>query len=71
LRENAWAIQYTAQNEVTSAVIEAAEAGIAVTEDGSVARQRLTQMRDFYNFLFEEIPALLDRWYQQSGSTET
>jgi DNA-binding transcriptional regulator GbsR (MarR family) len=66
LRDNAWAVQYTNQNEVTSAVLKAAEAGIAATEDGSLARQRLTQMRDFYNFLFEEIPALLDRWYQRS-----
>lgn len=71
LRDNAWAIQYTKQNEVTSAVLKAAEAGIAATEDGSLACQRLTQMRDFYTFLFEEIPALLDRWYQQPGSTET
>ena len=71
LRDNAWAIQYTNQNEVTSAVLKAAEAGIAATEDDSLARQRLTQMRDFYNFLFEEIPVLLDRWYQRSGSTET
>jgi DNA-binding transcriptional regulator GbsR (MarR family) len=70
LRDNAWAIQYTSQNEVTLAVIKAAEAGIAATEDGSLARKRLTQMRDFYNFLFDEIPALLDRWYQRSGSTE-
>jgi DNA-binding transcriptional regulator GbsR (MarR family) len=67
LRDNAWAVQYTNQNEVTTAVLKAAEAGIAATEDGSLARQRLTQMRDFYNFLMEEIPALLDRWYQQSG----
>jgi len=71
LRDNAWAIQYTNQNEVTSAVLKAAETGIAATEDGSLARQRLTQMRDFYNFLFEEIPALLDRWYQRSSSTTT
>jgi DNA-binding transcriptional regulator GbsR (MarR family) len=70
LRDNAWAIQYTSQNEVTSAVLKAAEAGIIATEDGSLARQRLTQMRDFYNFLFEEISALLDRWYQRSGSAE-
>jgi DNA-binding transcriptional regulator GbsR (MarR family) len=71
LRDNAWAIQYTNQNEVTSAVLKAAEAGIAATADGSPARQRLIQMRDFYNFLFEEIPALLDRWYRQSGSTKS
>jgi DNA-binding transcriptional regulator GbsR (MarR family) len=66
LRDNAWAIQYTNQNEVTTAVLKAAEAGIAATGDGSLARLRLTQMRDFYNFLLEEIPALLDRWYQRS-----
>src|SRR5262245_44815717 len=65
LRDNAWAIQYTNQNEVTAAVIRAAEAGIAVTPDGSLARQRLIQMRDFYEFLLAEIPALLDRWYQK------
>ena len=66
LRDNAWAIQYTNQNEVTSAVLKAAEDGIAATADGSLARQRLTQMRDFYEFLFQEIPTLLDRWYQRS-----
>ncbi len=65
LRDNAWAIQYTNQNEVTAAVINAAEAGIATTADGSLARQRLIQMRDFYEFVFEEIPALLDRWHRR------
>jgi DNA-binding transcriptional regulator GbsR (MarR family) len=65
LRDNAWAVQYTNQNEVTAAVLKAAEAGIATTKEGSLARQRLTQMRDFYDFLMSEIPALLDRWYQR------
>jgi DNA-binding transcriptional regulator GbsR (MarR family) len=37
----------------------------------SLARQRLTQMRDFSNFLFEEIPPLLDRWYKRQSSTMT
>jgi DNA-binding transcriptional regulator GbsR (MarR family) len=69
LRDNAWAVQYTNQNEATAAVIKAAEAGIATTERGSLARERLIQMRDFYTFLLDEIPALLDRWYQQSGSS--
>jgi DNA-binding transcriptional regulator GbsR (MarR family) len=71
LRDNAWAIQYTNQNQVTSAVLEAAEAGIAAAERGSLADQRLTEMRDFYHFLLEEIPALLERWYQRSESTPT
>jgi DNA-binding transcriptional regulator GbsR (MarR family) len=65
LREDAWAIQYTNQNEVTMAALKAAEAGIAATEDDSLARHRLTQMREFYTFLLEEIPALLDRWHQR------
>ncbi len=69
LCDNAWAVQYTNQNEVTAAVIKAAEAGIATTEAGSLAQQRLTQMRDFYTFLLDEIPVLLDRWHQRSGST--
>ena len=30
---------------------KAAEAGIAATGNGSLAGQRLTQMRDFYTFL--------------------
>jgi len=68
LRDNAWAVQYTSQNEVTAAVLKAAEAGIATTVPDSLARQRLIQMRDFYTFLLEEIPTLLDRWYQRSGS---
>jgi DNA-binding transcriptional regulator GbsR (MarR family) len=71
LRDNAWAVQYTNQNEVTTAVLKATEAGIAATEDGGLARQRLTQMRDFHNFLMDEIPAVLDRWYQRSASTGT
>ena len=52
---------------MTAAVIKAAEAGIATTEADSLARLRLIQMRDFYTFLLEEIPALLDRWYQRSA----
>jgi DNA-binding transcriptional regulator GbsR (MarR family) len=71
LRDNAWAVLYTNQNEVTVAVLKAAEAGIAATDEGSLAHDRLTQMRDFYTFLMEEIPALLDRWYQRSASDST
>ena len=37
LRDDAWAVQYTNQNEVTTAVLKAAEAGIAATEHGSLA----------------------------------
>ena len=57
---------YTNQNAVISAMQAAADSGIAATSKGSLARRRLTQMRDFYAFLINEIPAVLDRWHQQS-----
>ena len=68
LRDNAWAVLFTNQNVTISAMQEAADAGIAASGPDSLARQSLTQMRDFYAFLLGEIPALLDRWHHQSAS---
>ncbi|SIL45184.1 transcriptional regulator TrmB [Mycobacteroides abscessus subsp. abscessus] len=65
LRDNAWAVLFTNQNAVLSAMQEAAAAGIAGTQTDSLARARLTQMRDFYAFLLGEIPTLLERWRQE------
>jgi len=66
LRDDAWAVLYTNQNEVIAAMQKAAEAGIAATGKKSLARQRLVQMHDFYDFLLGEIPALLERWRRLS-----
>lgn len=68
LRDNAWAILFTNQNETISAMQAAAEAGIEATDSRSPAHQRLTQMRDFYAFLMAEIPTLLERWNQLSNN---
>ena len=62
LRDDAWTVLYTNQNEVIVAMREAAEAGMAATGDKSLARRRLGEMRDFYDFLLSEIPTLLERW---------
>jgi DNA-binding transcriptional regulator GbsR (MarR family) len=67
LRDDAWAVLYTNQNEVIGAIQTAAEAGIEATEEDSLARQRLTQMRDFYAFVLDEIPTVLNRWREQSA----
>ncbi len=73
LRDNAWAILFTNQNETIAAMQAAADAGITATDRNSAAHRRLTQMRDFYAFLMAELPALLDRWRQQNdqGSKPT
>ena len=65
LRDDAWALLFTNQNAVLSAMQAAAEAGIAATAPKGPARRRLTQMHDFYAFLLDEIPELLGRWRQQ------
>lgn len=67
LRDDAWAVLFTNQNVTISAMQDAAAAGIAAIGADHPAHHRLTQMRDFYTFLLAEIPALLDRWREQSA----
>ncbi|HEY1839864.1 MAG TPA: MarR family transcriptional regulator [Mycobacterium sp.] len=67
LPDDAWAVLYTNQNAVISAMQAAAEVGIEATGHDSLAGRRLAQMRDFYAFLLGEIPALLDRWHHNWG----
>lgn len=67
LRDDAWAVLFTNQNVTISAMQDAAAAGIAATSPEHPAHHRLTQMRDFYTFLLAEIPALLERWRQESA----
>lgn len=64
LRDDAWAVHYTNQNEVIAAFRAAADAGVGVSGPESVAGRRLAQMRDFYDFLLAEIPPILERWRQ-------
>lgn len=67
LRDNAWAVLFTNQNETLAAMQAAADAGITATDRNGPAHHRLTQMREFYAFLMAEIPAVLERWQQQNG----
>ncbi|OLO99808.1 MarR family transcriptional regulator [Mycolicibacterium porcinum] len=67
LRDNAWAVLFTNQNETLAAMQAAADAGIVATDRDSPAHHRLTQMRDFYAFLMAEIPTVLERWRQHNG----
>lgn len=62
LRDDAWAVLFTTQNDTLAAMRHAAAAGLAVAGRGSPARKRLADMRDFYEFLLAEIPDLLARW---------
>ncbi|MBO0676959.1 MarR family transcriptional regulator [Mycolicibacterium sp. S2-37] len=65
LRDDAWAVLYTTQNDILEGIRGAAETGIAATVPGSAARRRLTEMRDFYTFMLAELPAVIERWRQR------
>lgn len=68
LPQDAWSVLFTSKNEATRAMLDAANAGIEATDPQGLARERLADMRDFYDFLASELQALVDRWHEQRGS---
>ncbi|SCE67687.1 MarR family protein [Micromonospora viridifaciens] len=62
LREGAWATLMSTQNGMVKSMFEAADQGIAAAGKDSPAARRLAEMRDFYGFMFRELPALVERW---------
>ena len=65
MRDDAWATMMSSQNEMIQVMQEIAEAGIASAPPDSPAARRLERMRDFYAYLFAELPALIERWHEQ------
>lgn len=65
LRDGAWATLMSAQNSVVQAMFQAADEGIQAAGEDSLAAHRLGEMRDFYAFMFRELPALIDRWHAE------
>ncbi|MEU8804347.1 MarR family transcriptional regulator [Spirillospora sp. NPDC048819] len=62
VREGAWATLMSAQNGMVQAMFKAADRGIEAAGPDSPAARRLEEMRDFYGFMFREMPALIERW---------
>ncbi|MFG2090295.1 MULTISPECIES: GbsR/MarR family transcriptional regulator [unclassified Spirillospora] len=62
VREGAWATLMSAQNGLVQAMFESADRGIEAAGPDSPAARRLDEMRDFYGFMFREMPALIERW---------
>ncbi|MFG2002971.1 GbsR/MarR family transcriptional regulator [Spirillospora sp. NPDC048911] len=61
-RDNAWTTLYTSQNAVLDAFMRAAADGLDVVGADSLPGRRLTQMQEFYAYLLQELPALIERW---------
>jgi predicted transcriptional regulator len=62
LRDQAWPTLMSAQNGMVQSMFEVADRGIEATGVDSPAGRRLAEMRDFYAFMFRELPLIIDRW---------
>lgn len=62
LSGDAWTEAGLVKRDRFDALAALAADGLDVVADGGPAAERLRDMRDFYAFLAEEVPALLDRW---------
>lgn len=67
MRDNAWTTLYSRQHSVVDDVLRAVEKGVEAVGPGR-ARDRLEYMRDFYTFLLNEAPMLVERFEQERRS---
>src|SRR5918996_1805415 len=56
MRDDAWATLMSSQNAMIQVMQDVAEAGLANAPADSPAATRLRRMRDFYAYLFAELP---------------
>jgi DNA-binding transcriptional regulator GbsR (MarR family) len=68
MRDDAWATMMSSQNAMVRVMQDIAEAGVASTPPDSPAARRLERMRDFYAYLFAELPAIIERWRAQQDT---
>lgn len=66
IRPGAWATLMTGQNSMLGVMQRAAEDGIEAAGADSVAGERLAEMRDFYEYMAAELPALIERWRERN-----
>ncbi|MDX8054289.1 MarR family transcriptional regulator [Lentzea sp. BCCO 10_0798] len=64
MRDNAWTTLYSRQHSVVDDVLRAVEKGVDAVGPGR-AHDRLEYMRDFYTFLLNEAPMLVERFERQ------
>ncbi|WP_280275882.1 GbsR/MarR family transcriptional regulator [Nocardia wallacei] len=62
--KGAWARLYTYQNALLKTMQDAAQEGLDATTDGSPAVDRLREMQDFYSYMAQQMPALIERWQE-------
>lgn len=62
LREDPWAMMAGAEPAAFAALIKIADEGLEHADADSEVADRLREMRDFYEFMRQEIPRVMERW---------
>jgi DNA-binding transcriptional regulator GbsR (MarR family) len=62
VRRHAWATLMIGQNSMLEVMCRTAAEGLEKVDPESAAGRRLTEMQDFYRFMADELPALIERW---------
>lgn len=70
LHEDPWAMMSSAEPAAFGALRKLAEEGLEKVDPDSEVALRLREMRDFYAFLQEEIPQVIERWHEVRRANE-
>ncbi|MFD3748038.1 GbsR/MarR family transcriptional regulator [Nocardia sp. NPDC058633] len=62
-----WAQLFSQQNQMLKIMKDAAREGLDVVPDNTPTATRLHEMQDFYGYMEQEMPALIERWRERSG----
>lgn len=62
LADDAFEAVFLSKFPALQSFLDLADRGLELTEPGSDSERRLRRMRDFYAFMLDEFPALLERW---------
>ncbi len=63
-----WAQLFSQQNVMLKIMKDAAQEGLDASQGESVTSARLHEMQDFYGYMEQEMPALIERWRERSES---
>ncbi|WP_053736377.1 GbsR/MarR family transcriptional regulator [Nocardia sp. NRRL S-836] len=68
MRDRAWTTLYGRQHAPIDDILAAVASGVEAVPPGP-ARERLEYMRDFYEFLLSEVPALVERFERRRSES--
>ncbi|WP_019201395.1 GbsR/MarR family transcriptional regulator [Tsukamurella sp. 1534] len=65
LGDDVWYEALTSRNAILERWLSIADDGLEELPDGGGAAERVTVMRDFFEFMIGELPTMLERWREE------